>query len=145
MAARPCGFESHSGHGAITVVPRPAPSCLYHRTSRDRGRGGRTTSTPRDTARLRERLTRISHDLKRVRANVRVLQEQVTYLAEVADDAETRKLVAQTPLADREWREAKTDHDRHEALLAEARTEIDSLLAERDRLLERLFEVEGSR
>ena len=84
-------------------------------------------------------------DLKRVRANQRVLREQVAYLAEVADDAETRKLVAQTPLADREWRDAKTDHDRHEALLEEARQQIAELETERDRLLERLFEVEGSR
>ncbi|MDX1658925.1 MAG: hypothetical protein R3343_09975 [Nitriliruptorales bacterium] len=83
-------------------------------------------------------------DLKRVRANHRVLREQVAYLADVADDAETRKLVAQTPLADREWRDAKTDHDRHLALLEEARDRAAELESERDRLLERLFEVEGS-
>jgi hypothetical protein len=71
-----------------------------------------------------------------------VLVEQVAYLDEVAADAETRKLVAQTPLADREWREARTDLDRHTALLDEARREVAELLAEQDRLLERLFELD---
>jgi hypothetical protein len=68
--------------------------------------------------------------------------EQVAYLDEIAADAETRKLVAQTPLADREWREARTDLDRHTALLDEARREAAALLAEQDRLLERLFELD---
>jgi hypothetical protein len=71
-----------------------------------------------------------------------VLVEQVAYLDEVAADAETRKLVAQTPLADREWREARTDLDRHTALLDETRREAAELLAEQDRLLERLFELD---
>jgi hypothetical protein len=66
----------------------------------------------------------------------------VAYLDEVAADAETRKLVAQTPLADREWREARTDLDRHAALLDDARREVAELLAEQDRLLERLFDLE---
>jgi hypothetical protein len=71
-----------------------------------------------------------------------VLVEQVAYLDEMAADAETRKLVAQTPLADREWREARTDLDRHTALLDETRREAAELLAEQDRLLERLFELD---
>jgi hypothetical protein len=91
---------------------------------------------------VRERLTRIQEQLRRVRANERVLVEQVHYLDEVAGDAETKKLVAQTPLADREWREARTDLDRHTALLDEARQEVAALLAERDRLLDRLAELD---
>jgi hypothetical protein len=71
-----------------------------------------------------------------------VLVEQVAYLDEMAADAETRKLVAQTPLADREWRDARTDLDRHTALLDETRREAAELLAEQDRLLERLFELD---
>jgi hypothetical protein len=71
-----------------------------------------------------------------------VLVEQVAYLDEIAADAETRKLVAQTPLADREWRDARTDLDRHTALLDDTRREAAELLAEQDRLLERLFELD---
>ena len=94
---------------------------------------------------MRERLARIPEDLRRVRATERVLAEQVEYLGELAADAETRKLVAQTPLADREWRDAQTDHDRHSALLDDARREVRELLAEQDRLLDRLFELEAGK
>ncbi len=98
----------------------------------------------RQAARIREQLARVQDDLKRVRANQRVLAEQVAHLSDVADDAETRHLVAQTPLADREWRVARTDRDRHAVLLDEARQEAEHLLAEQDRLLERLFDLEGT-
>ena len=82
--------------------------------------------------------------MRKVRANERALAEQVAYLRGVADDAETRKLVAETPLADREWRDARTDFERHAALLDEARERIDALEAERDRLLDRLLDLEGT-
>jgi hypothetical protein len=91
---------------------------------------------------VHERLTRVQERLRRVRATERVLAEQVAYLDEVAADAETRKLVAQTPLADREWREARTDLDRHAALLDDARRDAADLVAERDRLLDQLFALE---
>ena len=71
-----------------------------------------------------------------------MLTDQVAHFDEVAADAETRKIVAQTPLAAREWRDARTDLDRHRALLEDARRETNDLLAERDRLLDRLFELE---
>ncbi len=100
--------------------------------------------TTRQAARIRERLARVQDDLKRVRANQRVLAEQVAHLSDVADDAETRHLVAQTPLADREWRAARTDRDRHAVLLEESRDEAAALLEEQDRLLERLFDLEGT-
>jgi hypothetical protein len=106
------------------------------------GRREPITGTARETTRLRERLARTQEQLRRVRATERVLVEQVAYLDEVAADAETRKLVAQTPLADREWRDARTDLDRHTALLDETRREAAELLAEQDRLLDRLFELD---
>ena len=99
--------------------------------------------TTRQAARIREQLRRVQEDLKRVRRNERVLAEQVAHFSDLADDAETRHLVAQTPLADREWRVARADRDRHATLLDETRRERDGLLAERDRLLDRLFDLEG--
>ena len=114
-----------------------------HRSA-SRTREGKSTNATREATKVRERLSRIQDALKRVRASERVLAEQVAYLDEVAADAETRKLVAQTPLADREWQEARTDRDRHAALLEEARGEASELLAERDRLLDRLFDLEGT-
>lgn len=95
-----------------------------------------------DATRIRERLGRVQERLRRVRGEERVLAEQVSYLADVADDAETRKLVAQTPLADREWREARTNLDRHAAQLDEARRTLAELEEERDQLLDGLLELE---
>jgi hypothetical protein len=95
--------------------------------------------------RIRERLMHVQERLRRTRATLRVLEEQVAYLGEIADDAETRRLVAQTPLADREWRDATTDHERHVQLRDEARTTLDELERERDQLLDRLFELERTR
>ncbi len=93
---------------------------------------------------MHERLTRIQDELRRVRATERVLAEQVAYLDEVAADAETRKLVAQTPLADREWRAARTALDRHRASLDDTRREVADLLAQRDRLLDRLVDADAT-
>lgn len=112
---------------------RPAPRREEHGTGSDR-----------EATKVRERLTRVQEELRRARANVRVLTEQVEHLQDVADTAETRRLVAETPVADREWRLAERDRDNHRRLLAEARDEIDALEAERDRLLDRLLELEGT-
>ena len=127
----------------VATARRPAivdPRRTRHLVGTERGTA---TVSARETAKVRERLTRIQEQLERVRANERVLDEQVSHLDERADEAETRRLVARTPLADREWRDARTDLDRHATLLEEARRTEHELLAERDRLLERLFELEG--
>jgi hypothetical protein len=107
--------------------------------------GRAATTTSRDTVKVRERLVSVQERLRRTRASLRVLEEQVAYLGEIADDAETRKIVAQTPLADREWRDARTDHERHVRLRDEARGELEELAQERDRLLDRLLEMDGGR
>lgn len=99
------------------------------------------TPSARDPARVRERLARLQGELRRARGTLRVLSEQVAHLREVADDAETRKLVSETPLAEREWREARTDLDRHLALLEEVRAEVEELNRQRDSLLDRLLEL----
>jgi chromosome segregation ATPase len=122
-------------HDPTTPAKPRRPPRTEHRT-RER------TTAIRETTRIRERLTRLQDRLRRLRAEERVLAEQVAYLAQVADDAETRKLVSQTPLADRDWREAKQDLDRHAAQLDEARTALADLGAERDRLLDRLLDLE---
>ncbi len=106
--------------------------------------GGTTTATARDASKVRERLATVHDRLRRARANLRVLEEQVAHLRQVADEAETRKVVAQTPLADREWREARTDLERHARLMQEARDEATELEHERDRLLDRLLDLEGT-
>jgi hypothetical protein len=147
-----CGFESRPGYDTdvwpvppcASNVPRPVGPAALHagsvRHPRNRTEAG--TAGTRESNRVRERLLRVQEQLRLTRANERILVEQVSYLQEVASDAETRGLVAETPLADREWREARTDLNRHTALLDEARREVEDLLAERDRLLDRLSELD---
>jgi hypothetical protein len=64
----------------------------------------------------------------------------VRHLDEVAEDARIQGLVSETPLADRDARDARIDRDRHAAVLEETRRKIAALLAERDDLLDRLLE-----
>ncbi|MDP8930289.1 MAG: hypothetical protein M3O70_17400, partial [Actinomycetota bacterium] len=117
------------GEGQPPGLPRPSR--------------GSVTGSSRGAAKVEERLANVHERLRRARANERVLAEQVAYLREVVDEAETRKLVAQTPLADRAWQAVRADLERHARLLGEARAEVEELARERDRLLDRLLEVEG--
>lgn len=71
-----------------------------------------------------------------------MLAEQVDHLTAVADDAETRQVIASNPVADREWHAAERDLTNHRRLLDETRDRISQLESERDTLLERLFDLE---
>jgi hypothetical protein len=102
------------------------------------------TATTREAARIRERLVRVQEDLRRARAEQRVLREQVDHLQDVADEVETQALLAETPLADREWTLARKDRDNHARVLEEARQQVETLSLERDRLLDELLDVEGT-
>src|SRR5207245_2135435 len=78
--------------------------------------------------------------LARAQQELAVAREQVAFQSGVADEAQVRMVVSGTPLADREFREARDDLERlkrHEQKTTET---IDELSEERDRLLERLFE-----
>ncbi len=99
------------------------------------------TSSKRATARVQERLTKVQAECKRQLATQRELEEQVFFLTGVADEAETRKLMAETALADREWRAARQDLERHRVLLEETRTRLAELNERRDTLLDRLLEA----
>lgn len=71
-----------------------------------------------------------------------MLAEQVDYLTSVADDARVRQAVASNPVVDREWHAAERDLTNHRRLLDETRARISQMEAERDTLLERLFDLE---
>ena len=80
--------------------------------------------------------------MQRLRGEARVLEEQVAHLQTTADDAGTRQAIASNPVADREWHAAERDLTNHRRLLDETRDRILQLEAERDQLLERLFDLE---
>ena len=60
---------------------------------------------------LQRRLVDVSERLKRIRAELGVTEEQLAFLEEEADDVRLRALVAETPLADVEARDARRHAD----------------------------------
>jgi len=87
---------------------------------------------------LQRRLVDVSERLKRLRAELRVTEEQLAFLEEEAQDTRLRSLVAETPLADAEARDARHHADalaRHRDALAR---QIGELAGEQDALLDRM-------
>jgi hypothetical protein len=87
---------------------------------------------------LQRRLVDVSDRLKRMRAELAVTAEQVVFLEDEAEDARLRALVAETPLADVEARDARRHTDamaRHRDALRQAVAELEQ---EQDALLDRI-------
>jgi DNA-binding PadR family transcriptional regulator len=80
----------------------------------------------------------VSDRIKRMRAELAVTEEQLTFLEEESEDARLRALVAETPLGEAEAREARKHADamaRQRDALAHS---IATLLREQDDLLDRM-------
>jgi len=88
---------------------------------------------------IQKSLSETGDRLTRAKEDLRIVEEQLLFQMDVLEEAKTRMLVAETPLADREFRIAREDHDR----LAEERDrvtqEIVELQGEQDRLLDRML------
>jgi hypothetical protein len=90
--------------------------------------------------RIRGQLDDVAARLARAQHELQVAREQVAFQSGVADDARVRMVVSGTPLADREFREARDDLERLRRHEERTKALIAELTEERDRLLERLFE-----
>ena len=88
---------------------------------------------------VQKNLSEISERLSKAREELRIAEEQVVFQNDVLEDAKTRMLVSETPLADREFRTARDDYERLVAQRERAQTEIVELQGEQDRLLDRMF------
>ncbi|MFA5889579.1 MAG: hypothetical protein WDA27_01285 [Actinomycetota bacterium] len=90
-----------------------------------------------------DRLRAISVEIREVQVESQILDEQILFQSDVAEDARIRALVSETPLAVRESTEASGDL----ALLRRARGDLarklDELRAEQDRLLDKLGGAAG--
>lgn len=87
---------------------------------------------------IERRLVDVSDRLRRVRDELRVSEEQALFFEEEADDARLRALVSETPLAERESRDARRHAEnlaRHRDSLRQAIAELEG---ERDALLDRM-------
>lgn len=94
---------------------------------------------------VERRLRLVGRRLSSLREELAVADEQLAHLADLADDSRLRSLVSETPVADRDHREAERSSSamaRHRADLVER---IGRLEAEQDELLDRLGERRRSR
>ncbi|MGH2794806.1 MAG: hypothetical protein ACRDKG_10930 [Actinomycetota bacterium] len=87
-----------------------------------------------------ERLAALSAEIAEEQIQLRILEDQLLFQSEVADDARIRALVSETPLADRESQIASDDLRRLERSRDEARRRLSDLRAEQDSLLERMLD-----
>ncbi len=87
---------------------------------------------------VERRLSESAERLKRLRAELAVVEEQLAFLAEAADETRLRALVSETPLADKEHREAQKHADAMARHKAELLTEVRDVERTQDELLDRL-------
>ena len=88
---------------------------------------------------VERKLSEAAERLRQLRTELGVVDEQLAFLVDAADEARLRAMVSETPMADREHREAQKHADamsRHRAQLV---TDIAELGRSQDELLERLF------
>ena len=88
---------------------------------------------------VERRLSDVSAQLKGLRRDLAVTDEQLAQLADEADDARLRSLVSETPLAEREHREAS----RHAEAMGRHRRDVLAEIAQlellQDELLDKLL------
>jgi hypothetical protein len=87
---------------------------------------------------LQRRLVDVSERLKRTRAELAVTDEQLVFLEDEAEDGRLRALVAETPLADLEARDARRHADAQARHRDELRHIVRELEREQDQLLDRI-------
>ncbi|HET7720073.1 MAG TPA: hypothetical protein VFK43_08915 [Acidimicrobiales bacterium] len=88
---------------------------------------------------VERKLSEAAERLRQLRTELGVVDEQLAFLTDAADDARLRAMVSETPMADKEHREAQKHADamtRHRSQLV---TQIAELEKAQDELLERLF------
>ena len=85
---------------------------------------------------LERRISEVSERLKRLRAELAVVDEQLAFFADAADEARLRALVSETPLADREHHDAQ----KHADAMARERANLVASIAELERAQDELLD-----
>jgi chromosome segregation ATPase len=88
---------------------------------------------------VERRLSEVAERLKAVRRELAVADEQLAHFDDEADDARLRALVAETPLGEKEFREAQKHADAMRSHRADLATELAQLETTQDELLDRLL------
>jgi chromosome segregation ATPase len=87
---------------------------------------------------VERRLTDVTNRLRKAREELSVVEEQRAALAEAADDMRIRAVVAETPLAEKDFREAQRHVDAMDHSRNELAKYIGDLQRSQDELLNRL-------
>ena len=87
--------------------------------------------------RIERRLRGVARQLSVLRTDLRVCEEQLVQVSDEADECRLRALVSETPLAEREYREAQRHADRLQQHRDEIAVRITRLEADQDALLDR--------
>jgi len=87
---------------------------------------------------LQRRLVDVSERLKRLRAELAVTNEQVSFLEGEAEEFRLRALMSETPLADAEARDARQQADTMARYRDTLIVQVGRLQREQDELLDRM-------
>src|SRR5947199_4705879 len=85
---------------------------------------------------VERRLSDVSARLKRLRADLQVIDEQLLFLADAADETRLRALMSETPLADRDHHEAQ----KHADAMARERANVIASIAEQEKAQDELLD-----
>ncbi len=130
---RTCGFDSHLGHVVAQVSHF---GCLTHLLGRCGSRNLYTLIVA--SFFLERRLAQLGNRLRVAREKLLVAEEQCSAMEEETNDQELRSLVAETPDASYEYRQAKAHSDALKRYCDELRGSIKELQVRQDELLDKL-------
>ena len=85
-------------------------------------------------------LAQIGDRLARMREELSIVEEQLLFQIDVADEAHVRALLSETPLADREYRMARDDLHRLEVERKRLHGQIADIRSEQNRLLDQMLD-----
>ena len=88
---------------------------------------------------LERRLTEVADRLRELRSELAVADDQLAHLADAADETRLRALVSETPIAEREHRDAQRHADAMLRHQVDVRSSIERLERTQDELLDRLI------
>jgi len=94
---------------------------------------------------IAQRLRALSAEIATLQTEIGILEEQIAFQTEIADDARIRALVSETPLADRDAQVASGDLARIMRSRTDALKRLEQLRADQDGLLERMLSERGKR
>lgn len=139
-----CRFESDPGHAraaaSSSLLPPPLPATLFELLARGSERRWASELGSAAVAKwlVERRLSRVGSRLKSLRAELRVLDEQLLYLDADAEEQEIRALVSETSGATAEAREARQHADVLRKQRLRVAEEILELERRQDELLDEL-------